>query len=289
MKKSGSGSGIKGAIFVTGASSGIGKEVALHLARRGFLALATVRRAEAEEELASLGQNRLIPLRLDLNGDADFPGLASRVEAECAKAGLPGLAALVNNAGGSLVGPIELIEVKRFKAELEARILGPIALLQALLPSIRRAKGRLLWIATPALLPTPYVTGIHACDFAVNCLARSLALELRPWGTAVSLIRCGGIATRAGRGTIAEIEASLREAPPEKRVLYEAGLRSWGASMAGFDARRSPVSLVAQTVEKALLARRPRPRYQVGYFSGLGAFLELLPQGAVDAILRARG
>ena len=166
--------------------------------------------------------------------------------------------------------------------------MGALALVQAFLPSIRRAAGRILWIATPGLIPTPYVTGIHACDFAVNCIARTLALELGAAGPPVVLIRCGGIRTRAGMSTNEDLAAGIAGAAPERRALYAEKLESWSRSMNDFDTHRSDPERVAGVIERALSASRPRKRYRVGHMSGAAAFLEALPQPLADRILGSR-
>ncbi|MGO8694117.1 MAG: SDR family NAD(P)-dependent oxidoreductase [Rectinemataceae bacterium] len=272
-------------VLVTGVSSGIGRATAVRLASRGRLVFGTVRKEEDAAAIAALGLPDLVPLRFDLNRREELPGLLRSVEAELERRGHPGLFALVNNAGGSLVGPIELMDLESFRLELEARLLGSLALVQAFLPSLRRAGGRILWISTPGIIPTPYVTGIHACDFAVNCIARTLAIELGREGPKVILIRCGGIRTGAGLGTMRSLEAGLETVAPERRAVYEERLARWGRSMAEFDAGRSEPERVAETVERALGEARPRSRYRVGHMSAAASFLEALPQTLVDRIL----
>ena len=152
------------AVLVTGASSGIGRAIALDLARRGMLVFASVRRAEQADELReSAGPTLtsgpapgLVPLcPLDLARTDHIPAVAAQIEEELARRGLPGLFGVVSNAGGGGIAPIELMDLAAFQGELSARLLGPVALLQALLPSIRGAWGRIIWIATPGLLPIP--------------------------------------------------------------------------------------------------------------------------------------
>jgi len=281
-------------VLVTGASSGIGRATALRLASSGYLVFGTVRKKEDAEALAALGpaesgRGALVPLILDLGRKEGLPELVRGVEAELEKRGMPGLYALVNNAGGSLVAPVELMNLEAFEVELRARLIGALGLAQAFLPSLRRAGGRLLWIATPGTIPTAFVTGIHACDFAVNCIARTLALELGRSGPPVVLIRCGGIRTRAGLDTAGALERGLAGVAPERRAIYEEKLARWSRSMAAFDERRSESGRVAETIERALSAPRPRKRYRVGYMSGAAAFLESLPQVLVDRILAAAG
>jgi len=195
---------------------------------------------------------------------------------------------LINNAGGGLPSPLELMDLDMFKTEVDARLVGSVALVQALLPLIRRAKGRIIWIATPALIPTPYVTSIHSCDFAVNCIARTLQIELKPWGIRSILIRCGGIKTPSGLRTTSDVRAVLQHASPERSSLYEKAFTKWGKDMALFDRKRTDPEKVAQAVLRALEATNPRHHYQVGHMSRAAAILEALPQSVSDWILKKR-
>jgi NAD(P)-dependent dehydrogenase (short-subunit alcohol dehydrogenase family) len=278
----------KGGVLVTGASSGIGRAIAVRLAAAGWVVFGTVRREEDAEALRALGMPSLFPIRFDLRRLEDLPLLVETVHAELTRRGEPGLFALINNAGGSMVGPVELMSLWKFADELQARLVGAVALVQTFLPSLRRGQGRILWIATPGTIPTPYVTGIHASDFAVNCIARTLSIELGRSGPAVVLVRCGGIRTRAGLNTLQDLADGQAGAASDRLELYAKKLEKWGRSMSDFDKKRTDPALVAAVVEKALRAAKPRSRYRVGYMSGAAAFLELLPQGLVDRILAGR-
>jgi NAD(P)-dependent dehydrogenase (short-subunit alcohol dehydrogenase family) len=277
------------AVLITGCSSGIGRATALHLAQAGFTVLATVRQDPDAEALRALNQPGLIPIcPLDLAHPEHIPPAVEAVKRELAGRGIKGLYAFVNNAGGGFVAPVELMDVDRFRAELEVRLAGPLALVQALLPLIREAGGRLVWIVTPAIIPTPYVASIHTCDFAVNCLVRTLDIELKRMPLPVIMVRCGGIQTAAVGKTYVELEEQFRSWPPDRLALYEQALRRWQEEMAAFDSQRTPPEAVAEVVYRALSAPRPRRHYSVGHMARAAAFLEALPQGLVDAILKAR-
>ncbi|HUX38012.1 MAG TPA: SDR family NAD(P)-dependent oxidoreductase [Rectinemataceae bacterium] len=277
-----------GGVMVTGISSGIGRAIALELVEKGWLVFGTVRKEADRKELLDLDLPNLVPLLYELNDRERLPKLVESVETELARRGETGLFALINNAGGSMVGPIELADTEELSRQFDARVTGSIALVQAFLPAIRRGRGRILWIATPGLMPTPWVAGIHAADFAVNCLARTLAIELGREGPPVVLVRCGGIKTRAGLATRRDLEAGLAKAAPERRALYEARLADWIGSMEEFDTKRSEAGLVGALVARILREPRPKARYRVGHLAAAAALLESLPQVVTDRILAAR-
>jgi NAD(P)-dependent dehydrogenase (short-subunit alcohol dehydrogenase family) len=277
-------------VLITGCSSGIGRAAALRLARGGFTVFATVRREADAAALRRLGEPDLVPIcPLDLAHPDQVQAAVRAVNAALGQRGHPGLDAIVNNAGGGEIAPVELMDPEAFHVELQARLVGPLALLQAFLPQIRAQHGRVVWIVTPALLPTTYVASIHACDFAVNCLARTLNLELRPWRTPVILVRCGGIDTPAGARSAGALARALERWPAERSAPYAPQLARAGQFFSNFDRKRTPPEAVAEVVYRALSAARPRRRYRVGYLSGIAALLEALPQPLADRLLAMRG
>lgn len=276
-------------VLITGCSSGIGWATAVHLAGHGLTVFATVRKEADAERLRGLNEPNLVPIfPLDLTRLDQVPPVMDIVRAALERRHLPGLFALIHNAGGGMVSPVEMMDLLGFRRELETRILGSVALTQAFLPLIRPANGRILWIMTPGLIPTPYVASIHACDFAVNCLARTLEIELKLWRIPSIMIRCGGIKTETGLRTTADVEAALASAPPGKAALYEEAFRRWADSMTAIDRKRTAPEKVAEVVLEALSAAKPKRRYSIGTMARAAAILESMPQALADRILKAR-
>jgi NAD(P)-dependent dehydrogenase (short-subunit alcohol dehydrogenase family) len=276
-------------VLVTGCSSGIGYHTALTLAGKGFTVFATVRKPLDEYLLSCMGIPNLIPVFLvDLAKPEEITEAHKFIGEEISKRGITGLYAIVNNAGGGKPSPIELMDLDLFHTELQARLLGSIQLLQLLLPLVREANGRIVWIMTPAMIPTPYVASIHACDFAVNCIARTLDIELKQWKIPNIMIRCGGIKTPAGLRTTSDIEAVLQNSDPNRIKYYEKALNKWREDMLKFDTKRTEPEKVARVVLKTLLTKKPKKHYSIGYMSKAAGFLEALPQSLTDRILKSR-
>ncbi len=277
------------AVLITGCSSGIGRQTAITLVRHNFHVFAAVRKEADAENLRKLGLPNLTPLcPLDLTNLDQIASAAQSVASELNKHHQNGLYALINNAGGGSPAPVELMVLEQFQTELQTRVLGSVAMVQAFLPLIRQAGGRIVWIMTPALIPTPYVASIHACDFAINCIARTLDIELKPWQISNIMIRCGGIKTPAGLRTTADVEAVLKKEPHERVSLYEKALKKWAKEMAEFDKKRTEPEKVAEVVLKALIAKRPKRQYSIGHMVAAAGFLEAMPQSAADWILKTR-
>ncbi len=277
-------------VLVTGCSSGIGRATAVYLAQHGWTVFATVRKEADADSLRGLNLPTLVPVcPVDLTKPDQIAAAVETIEGELRARHEPGLYAIVNNAGGGGVAPIELMDVDKFRVELEARLVAPVELLQAFLPAIRETHGRIVWIVTPSIIPIPYVSSIHACDFAVNCIARTLQIELKRWDIPNIMIRCGGVKTAAPARSAQELEESFQQWSRERLAPYADVLRKEQDEFSTFDARRTEPEEIAKVVYKALTARKPKRRYQIGYLSGLAAALEYLPQTWVDAIMARRG
>ncbi len=276
-------------VLITGASSGIGFSIAKFLAEKGFTVFGTVRKESDAEKLKSLKIPELVPVcPLDLTEPSHIKHSLEFVSEELKRKGKE-LYGIINNAGGGFIGPIELMDLEKLKIEIETRILGHLRLLQAFLPMIREAHGRIIWITTPSLLPIPYVSSIHACDFAVNCLARTLKIELSPWKIHVIMIRCGRIRTPAVEKSYKELEKFL-ENLPENSVsqIYSSILKNEMEELKKFDKNRTEPFEVARVVFNALTSKSPASRYKVGYRVGLASFLEFFPQAIVDFVMMKR-
>src|SRR5690349_11725366 len=128
----------QGAVLVTGASSGIGAATVEQLARAGVHVLAGYRKKADGERLRAVGES-VEPIRRDITAAAAVAAATERVDA------LPhGLAALVNNAGASCVGPIEMLTLDRWRDTLEVNLFGTIRLTGALLQGLLEHEGRIV-------------------------------------------------------------------------------------------------------------------------------------------------
>ena len=273
-------------ILITGASTGIGRASALALADAGCTVYAGVRGDAAGAALvdgapASL-RSRLRVVRIDVTDAAGIAAAAARLAADLGAAGLWGL---LNNAGIAVSGPIECTPLDRLREQFEVNVFGQVAVTQAFLPMLRRARGRILLtgsIAGFGTLPAlgPYSMSKHA----VEALADALRRELRPWEMQVSLLEPGSIATEIwDKGTRGYTE--VREAPPPGLFeLYGPLLERLNefARQAARDA--SPVEVVTRAVVHAFTAPTPRTRYCMGQGSTQRKLLRRLPDRWVDAV-----
>ena len=275
--------GSRGAVVITGASTGIGYASALHLASLGFEVFAGVRRDADAERLRAAGDGRIEPLHIDVTDGASIGAAVERV-GEAVDGGR--LAGLVNNAGIAVPGPIEFIPVDEFRRQIEVNLVGQMAVTQAFLPLLRRSRGRIVNIGSiGGRVALPLLGPYAASKHAMEGLSDSLRRELRPAGIEVSLIRPGPIATEIWeRGNTTADE--LLERMPGVEEHYGpaiAASRAWASERAG---EAIPPSVVAAVVGDALTADKPRTRYLVGPRAKLMVRLrELLPDRWFDALI----
>jgi len=280
--------GARGAVVVTGSSTGIGRACALQLDRLGFKVFAGVRREADGERLRAEASERLEPLILDVTDAGDISRAAEHVS-EAAEGRLAGL---VNNAGIGVGGPLELLSVGDFRHQIEVNLIGQVAVTQALISALRRARGRLVFISSiGGLIATPYMSPYHASKFGIEAVGDVLRQELRRFGVQVSIVEPGSIATPIwdkGRTTAQAVRGNLSA---EGQELYGESLARTEETLGQTAERGAPPEKVAKVVVHALTAKRPRTRYLVGADArAMATLTRLLPDRLLDRILaRATG
>jgi NAD(P)-dependent dehydrogenase (short-subunit alcohol dehydrogenase family) len=275
---------VPGTIVVTGASSGIGAACARHLDSLGFTVWAGVRRKEDGESLARLTSDRLRLLTLDVT---DPESIAAAGEALIEATGESGLAGLVNNAGISVAGPLELLPLSEVRTQFEVNVIGALGVIQVLLPLLRRAHGRIVNISSIAgLAATPFLGAYCGSKFALEAMSDALRLELAPWGIAVSLVEPGAVQSQIWQRATMSAERTLGMVSPELVALYAQPLARMQEVITGAAARAIPAEVVARAVAHALTASRPHVRYLVGKDARFRALMKrLLPARLQDRLL----
>ena len=132
--------------LVTGCSSGIGRSTALRLARDGQHVYAGIRQPSDGDRLArSAAGGEITPVILDVTEPGHIAAAAATIDEHTGSAGLDGL---VNNAGYGLACPAELVPLDSFRRQLDVNVTGQLAVTQAMLPTLRRAAGRIVMVGT---------------------------------------------------------------------------------------------------------------------------------------------
>ncbi len=271
--------------MITGASSGIGRACALRLSRTGFRVFAGYRKEADAIQLASEARGELEPLRLDVTDADEIAGAATRVDEAVGPEGLWGL---VNNAGIVVPGPVEALPIEDLRRQLEVNLVGQIAVTQALLPSLRRAQGRIINVTSVGgRVATPFMGPYHAAKFGLEGISDALRRELAGAGVDVCAVEPGSIKTAIwergrehGESMTSDMSAAMKE-------VYGEDARAALAAAARTGERGMEPERVARVVERALTARRPRARYVVGADArGMIAAQALLPTRVFDRVMR---
>ena len=263
--------------LVTGASSGIGESIAIHLAATGWTVYAVARRVE---RMAALESRGITTFAMDVTDDESMVAGIDRIITEQGQ-----IDALVNNAGYGSYGPVEHVPIDEARRQFEVNVFGLARLTQLVIPHMRtRRRGRIVNISSiGGKIYEPLGAWYHATKFAVEGFSDSLRVELAPFGIDVVIVEPGPI--------ISEWNTIARESMVERSVgtVYEDLARRMAVMFERVDTPRmssGPVA-VAEKVLKALETVNPAARYPAG--RGARAIVtarRLLPDRAMDAIMR---
>ncbi len=268
-------------VLITGASTGIGRATTLRLATSGWTVLAGVRKIEDGEALAADGGERVVPIVLDVTDPAQVAGAVERVNEHGGR-----LDALVNNAGIGYGGPLELIPIGDLRHQLEVNVLGPVALTQALLPALRRARGRVVLVSSiggrvAMAFTAPYAASKHALE----AIGDALRVELRSSHVQVALIEPGAVATPIWDKSRAQGDGL--SVPPELLAQYGHVPGAMDKVLHDTERRGVPPEQVASAIEHALTARRMKARYVIGRDARAMLIAKrLLPDHVFDRVAR---
>jgi NAD(P)-dependent dehydrogenase (short-subunit alcohol dehydrogenase family) len=248
-------------VLITGAGRGIGRGVALRMASRGWEVHAGVRRRQDGESLATeAAGGTIVPVTLDITDQDAIAGLDSALPAQ--------LDALVNNAGFVVDGPIEGLSLEALRHQFDVNVIGQVAVTQAVLPRLRQSRGRVVFMSSVSgRLATPWTGAYNASKFAIEALADSLRVELRPWGIKVVLVEPTSTDTDMWRDALDQLDRTEAALSPEHRTLYAKHLAGMRRTTKVIQKQAVPPEHVVDVVEKALTAARPRARYPVGVLS----------------------
>lgn len=270
--------------LITGTSTGIGRTTTRLLDREGWRVFAGVRRSEDAESLRAECSERVTPLLLDVTQQSAIDQAAKEVGEAL---GRDPLSAIVNNAGIGFGGPLEFVDLERTRRGFEVNVFGPLAVIKAFLPLLRRGDGgRIVNVSSAAgRTSNPLLGPYCASKFALEALSDALRLELRRDGIHVAVVEPGFIDTpmqTKGRSQTIEMRDAL---PGEGRSRYGDVIEKFQQNLERFSSKAAAPDKVARAILAALTAERPRSRTTVGFDAKFaGTFARLLPDRARDAL-----
>ncbi|MEU6832103.1 SDR family NAD(P)-dependent oxidoreductase [Nocardia beijingensis] len=246
-------------VLITGASGGVGQATVNRLDGMGWQVFAGVRSLDAGKRLAH-GSRRVIPVRLDVCDEGSLAEARAEIDV---RLGGQGLDALINNAGLSVDGPIELLPETALRRQFDVNVVGKIATTRVFLPLLRQAGGRVVNIGgASGRMTLPMFGALGAGTAALDSLTDALRMELRYQGVQVSYIEPGGLQTEFFGKSAQEAKNAGYAGGPEVQQLYRKAIDASTKALA--ESRKSPVEAAVAAIVKALTARRPASRYVVG-------------------------
>lgn len=266
-----------GVVFVTGASTGIGYATALRLAKAGFEVIPGLRRDEP------LPEPVLKPVLIDV-GKPDTIGPATEEVLARADGRLVGI---VNNAGISVTGPVEVLELDRWREQFEVNFFGHIAITRALLPALLANRGRVINVGSiGGRMALPFMAPYNSSKFALRALTDAMRIELAPQGVAAVLIEPGSVDTKIWEKGISEADQLLGDLSEEHKERYGAQLDGVLKAANYVAAHAFPAEKCAKVIERALTAKRPKGRYLVGNDAHVQAVIAAMPTPVIDSVTR---
>src|SRR6058998_2772553 len=268
---------IKGTIFVTGASTGIGRATVERLAANSYAVIAGVRR-DADAPPAAAGH-----VLIDLSEPESVVAAAKHLLEQTDGS----LDALVNNAGINVNGPFEALPIDEWRRQFEVNLFGQLTLTRELLPALLASRGRVITVGSVGgRYSAPFLGPYSASKFAVRAWMDALRHELEPHGVKAVLIEPGAIDTPIWKKGTSHADTVLAGMTDEQKQRY-AGQVAGTLKLAAMAERNAiPPQKVAAVIAKALTARNPRGRYLVGVDARVQAVIAAAPTRANDWVTR---
>ncbi|MCR9144720.1 MAG: SDR family oxidoreductase [bacterium] len=273
--------------LITGAGTGIGRDLTVLLAEKGMRVYATMRKPERMAEVQTLveaaGVAEHVSIQaLDVTNPEDILKIRETIlrdEAEHLKNDAELI--LINNAGFGIAGAVEDLQIDDFRRIMETNYFGAVALTKAFLADLRFAgRGRIIQVSSGfGRVGAPLMGAYNASKFALEGFSEALRYEMLPFGVFVSLIEPGPVKT--------EFNENMAESPghadsPYAKLYERADLVVEKSQIVASEARD-----VSKAVVKAIEARYPALRYEVG-IAGFAAKVtnQFAPQGVIEGIYR---
>jgi NAD(P)-dependent dehydrogenase (short-subunit alcohol dehydrogenase family) len=243
---------------VTGSSSGIGHEIALILARKGFLTYATMRDLQKNSKLKSIKDEENLPLefvQLDVTEENSI-----RIAVQTIYDDVGRIDMLVNNAGYGLTGAFEDLSIDEIKTQFETNFYGLIRTTQAILPIMRKQKSGIIvnMSSGAGRFGYPMGSAYVSTKFAIEGLSESLSYEVEPFGIRVILIEPGMIKTNFPNASIMAKKSTDTNSP------YAPLMKSMEKGMTHLLENASSPQLVANITFDEMTSERPKLRYLAG-------------------------
>lgn len=238
-------------VFITGCSTGIGRELACRLGRSGYIVVATAR------NIKTLGN---LPAALTLPLDVTQPDSVRDAVARTLKE-FGRIDVLVNNAGYTMQGALEEVSDQQTQQVFDVNVFGALRMMRAIAPQMRKARsGCIINISSiSGKLSTPANGTYSATKFALEALSDAMRWELASFGIRVVVVEPGAIKTQFDGTARAQAGTILSNPASPYRPLYEASQQF----AAGMRQSEPGPEVVSQVIQRVMETPRPKDRYLV--------------------------
>jgi NAD(P)-dependent dehydrogenase (short-subunit alcohol dehydrogenase family) len=203
---------------VTGAGSGLGRDIALGLAAKGYVVFGTAVSPSEVEDLKKASGGRVSLEVCDISKEQAVKAWAGGVSKALGNGGLD---VLISNAGILTPGPIEVLPLDAIRHEFDVNVFGALSVMNAFLPALRRARGRIVQISTwTASLPLPFNGPSGASKAAMEVFATVYRAELKHFGVDVVIAAAGNMRTGGPAKTAAALSKVADSMTSEQRAVY---------------------------------------------------------------------
>lgn len=211
-------SGIGKSAAVTGAGGGLGRDIALGLAEKGYTVFGTALSAEEVKDLLAQSGGKVSLTVCDITDTSAVRRWANSVDLAT---GAAGLNLLISNAGILTPGPLEVLSLDAIRREFEVNVFGALSVMNAFLPALRQAKGRIVQVSTwTASVPLPFNGPSGASKAAMEVFSTVYRAELKKFGIEVVIAAPGNMKTGGPAKTAEALARVASQMTPEQRQLY---------------------------------------------------------------------
>ena len=216
---------------VTGAGGGLGRDIALGLAAKGYIVFGTAFSAEEVSDLKEASGGRVSLTVCDITKEQGVKAWAGGVSEAL---GSSGLYLLINNAGILTPGPLEVLPLDAIRREFDVNVFGALSVMNAFLPALRRARGRIVQVSTwTASVPLPFNGPSGASKAAMEVFATVYRAELKRFGIDVVVAAAGNMKTGGPAKTASALKRVGDGMTSEQRELYGQTFGTFAAALNG--------------------------------------------------------
>jgi len=214
---------------ITGAGGGLGRDIALQLAAKGYVVFGTAFTPSEVQELKEASGGRVSLVVCDITKPEAVKAWAGGVSDALGDAGLD---LLINNAGILTPGPIELLPLDAIRREFDVNVFGALSVINAHLPALRKARGRVVQVSTwTASVPLPFNGPSGASKAAMEVFAAAYRAELKTFGVDFVVAAAGNMRTGGPAKTAAALARVADGMTAPQRELYGKAFDTFAAKL----------------------------------------------------------